>query len=78
MSRLNGGIIPELGYIQLAKLTALHLDHAYRKWRKDGLAASTVRAHHMIISSALTQAYKWGLVERSVWPDGHPAHRRAT
>jgi hypothetical protein len=27
-----------------------------------------VRAHHLIISSALTQAYKWGLIQRSVAP----------
>jgi integrase len=67
-SRVNGRIIPDIGHVQLRKLTALHLDRAYRKWRKDGLAASTVRAHHMIISSALTQAYKWGLVQRSVAP----------
>jgi integrase len=67
-SRINGRIVGDLGHVQLAKLTALHLDRAYRKWRKDGLAASTVRAHHMVISSALTQAYKWGLIPRSVAP----------
>jgi integrase len=52
----------------MTKLTAHHLDEAYRKWRHEGLAASTVRAHHMIISSALAQSYKWGLVPRSVAP----------
>jgi integrase len=65
-SRINGRIIGELGHVQLAKLTALDLDRAYRKWRKGGLAASTVRAHHMIISAALTQAYKWAMLSRSV------------
>ena len=68
VSRVNGRIIRDLGHVQLAKLTALHLDQAYRKWRKGGLAAATVHAHHMIISSALTQAYKWGLVPRSIAP----------
>ena len=67
-SRVNRRIIVDLGHVQLAKLTALHLDRAYRQWRKDGLAASTVRAHHMIISAALTQGYKWGMVPRSVAP----------
>ncbi len=67
-SRVNLRIIPELGHVQLAKLTALHLDQAYRRWQQDGLAASTVRAHHLLVSSALTQAYKWGLIQRSVAP----------
>jgi hypothetical protein len=67
-SRVNRRIIADLGHVQLAKLTALHLDRAYRQWRKDGLAASTVRAQHMIISAALTQAYQWGMVPRSVAP----------
>jgi integrase len=67
-SRVNGRIIGDLGHAQLAKLTARHLDEAYRKWRHEGLAASTVRADHMIISSALTQVCKWGMVPRSVAP----------
>ncbi|MGH9105041.1 MAG: tyrosine-type recombinase/integrase [Acidimicrobiales bacterium] len=67
-SRINGRIARDLGHVRLDKLTAHHLDLAYRKWRAEGLAASTVRAHHMIISSALTQALKWGLVPRSVAP----------
>jgi integrase len=67
-SRVNGRISGDLGHVQLGKLTARHLDGAYRKWRHEGLAASTVRAHHMIISSALTQACKWGMVPRSVAP----------
>jgi integrase len=54
--------------VQLSKLTARHLDQAYGKWWREGLAASTARAHHMIISSALAHAYKWGMVPRSVAP----------
>ena len=65
-SRINGRIARDLGHVRLDKLTAHHLDLAYRKWRAEGLATSTVRAHHMIISSALTQALKWGLISRSV------------
>jgi integrase len=68
LSRINGRVIRDLGHVQMTKLTAHHLDEAYRKWRHEGLAASTVRAHHMIISSALAQSYKWGLVPRSVAP----------
>ena len=77
-SRVNLRIIPELGHVQLAKLTALHLDQAYRRWQQDGLAASTVRAHHLLVSSALTQAYKWGLIQRSVAPLATLADGRAT
>jgi integrase len=33
-SRVNGRVIGDLGHVQLGKLTARHLDGAYRKWRK--------------------------------------------
>lgn len=67
-SKLNGRVARDLGHVRLDKLTARQLDTAYRQWRAEGLAPSTVRAHHMVISSALTQALKWGMVTRSVAP----------
>jgi integrase len=58
----------ELGAVRLDRLTALHLDEMYRRWSAEGLAPSTVRAYHGVMSSALGQAVKWGLLTRSVAP----------
>lgn len=65
-SKINHRIVPDLGHIRLDKLTAAQLDAAYQKWRGDGLRPSTVKAHHLIVSSALSQAVKWQLIPRSV------------
>ncbi len=58
----------ELGRIRLDKLQAHHVDDAYRRWLADGMAPVTVRAHHAVLSAALSQAVKWGLVPRSIAP----------
>lgn len=80
-SKIAKRIEPELGRIRLDKLTARHLDTAYGRWRSEGLQASTVGAHHLLISSALSQAVKWGLIPKSVASMATPprsAPRRAT
>lgn len=62
-------LIPALGNVRLDKLTAYHLDRYYRAQQKAGTADRTVRLHHSIMSSALTQAVKWG------WRADNPASR---
>lgn len=54
-----------LGHVPLAKLTAGHLDAAYREWSAT-LMPSTVRATAATIGAALEQAVKWGLLSRNV------------
>ena len=61
----------DLGEIKLADLTAQKLDHAYARWRKEGLSALSIRHIHRVLSAALHQAEKWDLVDR-------PATDRAT
>ena len=68
LSKASKRLIPDLGRVRMDKLTAAHLDAAYIKWRQDGLKASTVKAHHLVVSSALSQAVKWQLLPRSVAP----------
>ncbi len=63
-----GKFTTEMGGVRLDKLRASHLDDAYRKWRAAGVAPSTIRAHHAVMASALSQAKKWGLLARSVAP----------
>ena len=55
-------IIPALGSTKLNKLTAAHLDRFYRSLSGEGLAPSSVRMVHAVISSALNQAVRWGWV----------------
>ena len=54
------------GSVPVSKLSAQHLDRAYREWLGQGRAARTVRQRHAIMSSALHQARRWGLVSRAV------------
>ncbi|MEZ5351413.1 MAG: site-specific integrase [Bryobacteraceae bacterium] len=68
-------LVPELGAIQLVKLSPLHVQAAHAKamndgGRKDGrqggLSAQTVLHHHRVLSEALKQAVRWQLVPRNV------------
>jgi hypothetical protein len=54
------------GSVPVSKLSAQHLDRAYQAWLGQGRAARTVRQRHAIMSSALHQAQRWGLVTRAV------------
>ena len=59
-------ITAAFGSVQVSKLSAQQLDRAYRTWLGQGRAARTVRQRHAIMSSALHQAQRWGLVARAV------------
>jgi integrase len=52
----------KLGRIQLANLNAHTLDRAYREWLGEGLSPTTVHHLHGVISAALNQAVRWGIV----------------
>ncbi|MGD0594907.1 MAG: site-specific integrase [Acidimicrobiales bacterium] len=58
----------EFGSVRLDKLRSHHLDDAYRRWLLEGLSPATITSYHGVLSSALGQAVKWGLVNRSVAP----------
>lgn len=63
---------PAIGGVRVDKLTTARLDGLYRTLRASGgedgaaLAPATVRHCHAIIRRALTQAQRWGWVERNV------------
>jgi integrase len=71
-SRIHKRIIPTLGRKRLDRLTAMDLDAAYGDWLSEGLQASTVHAHHLVISAALNQAVKWDLISRAVTKQATP------
>ena len=58
----------EFGSVRLDKLRSHHLDAAYRRWLLEGLSPATINSYHGVLSSALGQAVKWGLISRSVAP----------
>jgi integrase len=62
---VNKHLVPALGAVQLRDLTAYHLDRYYRGQQAAGMAPRTVRQHHAILSSALSQAVKWRWLDRS-------------
>ena len=73
---IQAHVLPTLGGLQLRKLTAYDLDAYYAskaqvggnaRQKSTGLGPNTIRQHHALLSSALTQAVKWG------WIDKNPA-----
>jgi integrase len=67
----------KLGRVPLAKLTAQTLDRAYRGWLDEGLHPTTVHHLHGVISAALHQAAKWGLVSEVVTDRASPPPLRS-
>ncbi|MGD0084339.1 MAG: site-specific integrase [Acidimicrobiales bacterium] len=58
----------EFGSVRLDKLRSHHIDDAYRRWLLEGSSPATIKSYHGVLSSALGQDVKWGLVSRSVAP----------
>jgi integrase len=63
-------IFPEFGDIKIIQLTPRHLDEWYRKLstgegRSRPLKATSIRRHHAVLSAALSQAVRWGWIERN-------------
>jgi integrase len=59
-------IEPAVGRVYLGDLTPLHVQQVYSDMKQRGLSARTVRYCHTIISQALGQGVKWGLLARNV------------
>jgi integrase len=59
-------IVPALGKVKLNKLTAAHLDRLYRSLSASGLGSASVRMVHAVMSSALSQAVRWGWIGSNV------------
>lgn len=63
---LDKHLIPELGHIQLQKLTPQHIQAFYDRKLKEGLSPATVRRFHAILHRALSTAVQWNLVGKNV------------
>ena len=59
-------VVPALGRIRLARLSAQNIQELYSGKLADGLSPTTVRHLHTVLHRALRQAVRWGLVSRNV------------
>jgi len=69
-------ISAKLGHLRLDKVTGQDLDRAYREWLEEGLDPSTVNHLHRVLSAALRQAVKWGLLPTAPTALATPPTRR--
>lgn len=70
--KLEHTILPALGEIKLASLTAHDLDELYESLEGQGQASTTIEHVHNVISGALTQAIKWGWITVNVAKSATP------
>ncbi len=75
MVRLH--VLPVLGEVRLARLSAAHLQRLYADRLATGLSPTTISNLHFMIHRALEQAVRWGLTARNV-TDAVDPPRRAT
>jgi integrase len=62
----NSYIIPELGEVQLQKLTPQQVQSLYTKMGKRDLSPKTINSVHGLLHKALDNAVRWSLVSRNV------------
>ena len=65
-------LLPAFGSKNLRGLTREHVQRLYSQKRDAGLSAARVRRIHGVLSSALNQALRWGLVDHNVCKEVSP------
>jgi integrase len=63
--RIAAVITEEFGPKELRKLRGRDLDGFYDSLRRRGLSPTSVRRYHAVLSAALNQAVRWGLLQHS-------------
>jgi integrase len=69
-------VVPTLGGVALAKLSAQQLQMLYAAKLKEGLSGTTVKLLHKIIHRALDDALRIGLIQRNIADMVDPPRRR--
>jgi integrase len=59
-------VIPQIGRVQLSKLSPLDIQRLYAIKLKAGLSPTTVNLLHCVLHRALKQAVRWDLITRNV------------
>jgi integrase len=67
---------PGIGPLPLARLHPLDLQQLYSSLIERGLAGGTVLNLHLVLAQALSQAVRWGLIERSPAAGAQPPRPR--
>lgn len=67
-------LIPELGRIQLVKLTPQHVQSMMSRALRNGLSPQSVIHLRAVLRRALTQAVRWGILPRNVAALVDPPH----
>lgn len=62
---LDCHVKPDLGLRKLSDVRPLHIQKLYTDMQGRGLSARTVRYLHAVLSSALKQAVRWGMLPRN-------------
>jgi len=75
-SAIRTHLIPTLGHLQLASVTAMHIDRLYASLLKGGLSPTTLLKTHTILTSAFRRARRWRLIADNPM-DNVDAPRRA-
>jgi hypothetical protein len=70
--RMATAISEELGTKELRRLCGRDLDAFYDGLRRRGLSATSARRYHAVLSAALNQAVRWGLLEHSPVAQANP------
>jgi integrase len=65
-SKIRVHIVPEIGKVQLSRLTPQRLQSFFNERLHSGLSPRTVHHLRAILRAALSDAWKWGLVARNV------------
>jgi len=58
-------IVPEIGQVRLAKLSAYHIEQLYQTMLARGLSAQMVNLAHVVLNNALGLAVRWGTLDRN-------------
>jgi integrase len=59
-------IKPAIGKIKVQKITPERLQSEYTKWQEGGMSARMVHRCHIVLSQALAQAVRFGMVHRNI------------
>ncbi len=75
-SAIRANIVPVLGDLQLAQLTAADIDAFYAGLLNAGLNPLSVRKCHAILSASCRQAVRWGWIDLSPVERSSPPSQR--
>jgi integrase len=67
---------PGIGHVPLSRLHPLHLQGLYASLIEGGLGGGTVLNLHLVLSQALSQAVRWGVLDRSPAAGAQPPRPR--